>query len=303
MVHIVHGQDQYLIKKNIESLIKKHHKNNDYNYSSYQLHDTTIANIISEIETISLFETNKILVINDENHEYLKHIKDERFSYALLNHSDKVMIIIKIQSDDFKTNNIDSSFNIIKVKNYTKVQLELFINKVCASFKISITKPAIDFLTANLPNEVNVFINELKKLRSINELITLEIVQEIVPHYFNNNVFKTIDYLLKKDYKKFWIQFNYYNTINYDKIKMINILAYQLELIRDIKILINQNHNYEQISRKINIPTFQVKLLSQYAMNILYINNNLLKLYELDADIKKGKCDKNIAIDLFFLSF
>lgn len=84
---------------------------------------------------------------------------------------------------------------------------------------------------------------------------------------------------------------------------MINILAYQLELIRDIKILINQNHNYEQISRKINIPTFQVKLLSQYAMNILYINNNLLKLYELDANIKKGKCNKNIAINLFFLSF
>lgn len=84
---------------------------------------------------------------------------------------------------------------------------------------------------------------------------------------------------------------------------MINILAYQLELIRDIKILINQNHNYEQISRKINISPFQVKLLSQYTINSLHINNNLLKLYDLDANIKKGKYDKNIAIDLFFLSF
>ncbi|WP_342276648.1 DNA polymerase III subunit delta [Spiroplasma endosymbiont of Nebria brevicollis] len=303
MVHIVYGQDQYLIKKNIEILIKKHHKDNDYNYSSYNLLNTTIANIISEIQTISLFETNKVIVIDDENHEYREWIKDEKFCYALLNHSDKIMIIIKIQSDDFKANSISDKFNIIKVKNYTKTQLELFINKVCTSFKISITKSAIDFLIANLPNETNIFINELKKLRHVNELITLEIIQDIIPHYFNDNIFKTINYLLKKDYKKFWIQFNYYNTINYDKIKMINILAYQLELIRDIKILINQNHSYEQISQKINIPSFQVKLLSQYTMNSLHINNNLLKLYELDANIKKGKCDKNIAIDLFFLSF
>lgn len=303
MVHVVHGQDQYLVKKNIEFLIKKHHKDNDYNYSSYKLNDITIANIISEIQTISLFETNKIIVIDDENSEYYEYINHDKFCYVLLNHSDKVMIIIKIKSDSVKTNNIINNFNIIKVKNYTKTQLELFINKLCASFKISITKPAIDFLIANLPNETNVFINELKKMQHINELITLEIIEDIIPHYFNDNIFKTIDYLLKKDYQKFWTQFDYYNTIKYDKIKMINILAYQLELIRDIKILINQNYNYEQISRKINISPFQVKLLSQHTINSLHINNNLLKLYDLDANIKKGKCDKNIAIDLFFLSF
>lgn len=203
MVHVVHGQDQYLVKKNIEFLIKKYHKDNDYNYSSYKLNDITIANIISEIQTISLFETNKIIVIDDENSEYYEYINHDKFCYALLNHSDKVMIIIKIKSDSVKTNNIINNFNIIKVKNYTKTQLELFINKVCASFKIIITKPAIDFLIANLPNETNVFINELKKMQHINELITLEIIEDIIPHYFNDNIFKTIDYLLKKDYQKF----------------------------------------------------------------------------------------------------
>lgn len=303
MVHIVHGQDQYLVKKNIETLIKKHHKDKNYNYIRYQLNDANITNIISEIKTISLFEINKIIVIDDENYDYSKYIKDEKFCYTLLNHNDNVMIIIKIQSDDFKINNVSEKFNIIKIKNYTKKQLELFINKMAVSFKINISKPAVNFLIGNLPNEVNIFINELKKLQGINELITLEIVQDIIPNYFNDNVFKTIDYLLKKDYKKFWIQFNYYNTINYDKIKMINILAYQLELIRDIEILINQNYNHEQICKKINIYPLQVKLLAQYTMNNLHINNNLLKLYELDANIKKGKCNKNIAINLFFLSF
>lgn len=302
MVYIIHGQDQYLVTKNIKCLIKKNHKTNKYDYNEYELEDNTIANIINEIQIISLFEENKVIVINDSSNLWQKYIKEKKFVDALLNHNQKIMIVIKSLNLDFKVNNEFKQFNIIKVKNYTREQLSLLVNNFCNNFKINITPEAIDFLLEYLPSDVNIFLNELSKLKSIKEKITLKIINDVIPRYFAENIFKTITYFFKKDYKNFWIQYDYYNVINYDKIKLINILVYQLELIRGMKILVKQNKNNEYIAKALNISQFQVKVLQQYLKISLNINNILLKLYELDYNIKKGKFNKNIAIDLFFLN-
>ena len=302
MVYIVHGQDEYLVKKNIEQLIKKNHKKENYDYNLYELQDDTIDNIINEIKIMHIFEENKVIVINDSSNLWQKYIKEKKFINALINHNQKTMIIIKSLNVDFKISKEFQQFNIIKIKNYTKAQLLLLINKICNSFKINITQEATNFLLEYLPNNVSIILNELSKLRLIKKKITSEIIIEVVPKYFETNIFKTIEYILKKDYTNFWTQYNYYNVINYDKIKLINILVYQLELIRDIKILINQKKSNEDISNILNISKFQVKILEQYLNISLNINNILLELYELDYNIKKGKLNKNIAIDLFFLS-
>lgn len=302
MVYIVYGEDEYLVKKSIKKLISKNHKAESYDYNIYELQDSTIVNIINEIQIMSLFKKNKVIVINDSSNLWQKYIKEKKFVDALFNHNQKTMIIVKSLHIDFVVNKEFKQFNILKIKNCTKMQLLLLVNKVCNSFKVNITQEAIDFLLENLPNNVNIFLNELSKLKLINKKITLDIVKDIIPKYFEENIFKTIGYILKKDYKSFWVQYNYYNIINYDKIKLINILAYQLELIRDIKILVNQKKNSEYISKILNISQFQVKILKEYLNSSLNINNILLKLYELDYNIKKGKFDKNIAIDLFFLN-
>lgn len=302
MVYIIHGQDQYLVKKNIKCLIKKNHKVKKYDYNEYELADDTIASIINEIQIISLFEENKVIVINDSSNLWQKYIKEKKFVDVLFNHNQKIMIIIKSLNLDFKVNKEFKQFNIIKVKKYTRGQLSLLVNKFCNNFKINITPEAIDFLLEHLPSDVNIFLNELSKLKSIKEKITLKIINDVIPRYFEENIFKTIAYLLKKDYKNFLIQYDYYNMINYDKIKLINILVYQLELIRGMKILVKQNKNNEYIAKALNISQFQVKVLQQYLKTSLNINNILLKLHELDYNIKKGKFNKNIAIDLFFLN-
>ncbi|WP_338980758.1 DNA polymerase III subunit delta [Spiroplasma endosymbiont of Lasioglossum malachurum] len=302
MVYIVHGQDEYLVRKNIEQLIKKNHKKENYDYNLYELQEDTIVNIINEIQIMSIFEENKVIVINDSSNLWQKYIKEKKIVNALLNHNQKTMIIIKSLNVDFKISREFQQFNIIKIKNYTKSQLLLLINKVCNSFKINITQEATNFLLEYLPNDVSIILNELSKLRLIGKKITSDIIIEVVPKYFETNIFKTVEYILKKDYNNFWRQYNYYNVINYDKIKLINILVYQLELIRDIKILVKQKKSNEDISNILNISKFQVKILEQYLNINLNINNILLKLYELDYNIKKGKFNKNIAIDLFFLN-
>lgn len=302
MVYIVHGQDEYLVKKNIKHLIKKNHTEKKYDYNVYELQDDTIVNIINEIQIISLFEENKVIVINDSSNLWQKYIKEKKFINALLNHNQKIMVIVKILNIDFKVSEEVNQFNIIKVKNYTKRQLLLLVNKVITSFKINITQEAIDLLLEYLPNDINTILNELSKLKLINEKITLDIINDIVPKYVEENIFKTISYLLKRDYKNFWVQYNYYNVINYDKIKLINIIVYQLELIRGMRILVNQNKSNEYIAKILNVSQFQVKIFEQYLNTTLNINNILLKFYELDYNVKKGRFNKNIAIDLFFLN-
>lgn len=302
MVYIVHGQDEYLVNKNIEHLIKKNYQEKSYDYNIYQLQDETLVNIINEIQNMSLFAENKVIVINDSSNFWEKYIKEKKFTNILLNHHQKTMIIVKSLNIDFKVNKDFQHFKVLKIKNYTKSQLLLFVNKVCNSFKISVDQEIINFLLENLPNNINIILNELTKLRLIKQEITLDIVKDIVPKYFAENSFKTIEYILKKDYKNFWLQYNYYNIINYDKIKLINILVYQLELIRDIKILVNQKRNNQYILKELNISQFQLKILEKYVNDSLNINNILLKLYKLDYNVKRGKFDKNIAIDLFFLN-
>lgn len=203
MVYIVHGQDEYLVRKNIEQLIKKNHKKENYDYNLYELQEDTIVNIINEIQIMSIFEENKVIVINDSSNLWQKYIKEKKFVNALLNHNQKTMIIIKSLNVDFKISREFQQFNIIKIKNYTKSQLLLLINKVCNSFKVNITQEATNFLLEYLPNDVSIILNELSKLRLIRKKITSDIIIEVVPKYFKTNIFKTVEYILKKDYNNF----------------------------------------------------------------------------------------------------
>gem|GEM_PF-910874 len=77
-------------------------------------------------------------------------------------------------------------------------------------------------------------------------------------------------------------------------------MIYQLELMRNIKLLLTKNYSYQQIMTKLNISQIQINSLLKLQLELKTINLLLVKGHEVDFQIKTGKIAKNLAFDLFF---
>ena len=62
MNYLLYGTEKFLIDKEIKNIINKH-KIDDIDISRYDLEVNSIKDIIDEANTISLFSTNRLIIV------------------------------------------------------------------------------------------------------------------------------------------------------------------------------------------------------------------------------------------------
>ena len=85
---------------------------------------------------------------------------------------------------------------------------------------------------------------------------------------------------------------------------MIGLLASQFRFLLQVKILYNKNKTKDEIANILEVHPYRVKLAlnSCYYYDRYSLENYLIKLFELDKNIKLGLIDKNIYFELFILN-
>ena len=82
------------------------------------------------------------------------------------------------------------------------------------------------------------------------------------------------------------------------------MLANQFRIIYQAKELYKMGYTGDNIASQLGIHPYRIKLAlasaNKYSSEVLL--QAIDQLAELDINIKSGKCDKNIALELFILS-
>ena len=109
MNYLLYGTEKFLLNKEIKNIINKH-KIEDINISKYDLEINSIKEILDDANTVSLFSSNKLLIIENsfifsrttkkiDNvellEEYLKQ-KNEDIIIIFINNSEKIDSVKKI---------------------------------------------------------------------------------------------------------------------------------------------------------------------------------------------------------------
>lgn len=134
--------------------------------------------------------------------------------------------------------------------------------------------------------------------------LTTKVILELVPKSLTDNVFLLTEALATKNKKQGYAIYLDLMAQKEEPFKLIIMIANQFRLLRQVYLLASTGMYEKQIATELGTHPYRTKIaLSQarrFKMNEL--DDAIEQLAKMDIDIKTGKIDPHLALELFILS-
>ena len=307
--YLIYGVDKYLIDKEIEKIIKKNKIDNN-SIIRYSLNEDSIDNILEDANTFNLFSDTKLIIVNDANiFTSSNDILTDKIINYLNNYNDKSYLVFTLLSDK-----IDNRKKITKVMSDKGNVIDLNKKEVDINYIISYLKEngyQINMSDARMIlNKVgnNLFSinNELDKLMLFkleDKAIDKNSIDLLINENIDSSLFALVDSITNKDKNKM-LKLYHECLLESDPIMIINMLANKYILLYQVKRLISDGYSDDKIAKELEVHPYPVKLARNmcYSYSVKEILDIILKLANLDKDIKLGNVNGEVGLEFLLLS-
>lgn len=305
MVYLLYGTKDFEIEEEIKKLSKDI---DEMNISKYDLNNDMLSLALEDAKTMSLFGDKKIIIVDNANMFTGSTSKDSDLIEEYLNHINENTTLILIVHND----KLDTRKKITKlIKKVGKVQE--FIGELDATSLVRrlFKNYNIDYKTIQLfidrvgnnPLIIQNEINKIKIYKGNDRNITEEDILNLTTKLIEIDIFKLIDYIVRKNKEKALELYYEMLKMNEEPIKIVVILANQFRIMYQSKELLKKGYSEKDIASTLKIHPYRVKLAIQNSRN--YTSDILLKnlndLADIDIGIKTGTINKDLALELFIL--
>lgn len=311
-MYLLYGLEEFLINKEIDK-IKTNNNIEDIDIIKYDLENTKIENIIEDASSISLFGNKKLIIVDNSyiftgttNKKLIEQNMDILTNYLNNSNSDNIIIfkILKDKLDErkkivklFKEKGIVKDFN--PTNNINKYILNMFDN-----YKIS--NDNINLLINRVGNNLEILNSEIEKIKNYKDddlNITKEDIINLTSKNIDTDFFTLIENIVSKNKEK--ALESYFEIIKDEEpIKIIVVLANKFRMIYQAKNLYKKGYNEKDIANILNANWYAIKKNLEIGRNYSdqVLLECILKLANLDIDIKNGRIDKNVGLELFIMT-
>lgn len=307
--YLIYGVDKYLIDKEIDKIIKKNKIDNN-SIIRYSLNEDSIDNILEDANTFNLFSDTKLIIVNDANiFTSSNDILTDKIINYLNNYNDKSYLVFTLLSDK-----IDNRKKITKVMSDKGNVIDLNKKDVDTNYIISYLKEngyQINMSDARMIlNKVgnNLFSinNELDKLMLFkleDKVIDKNSIDLLINENIDSSLFALVDSITNKDKNKM-LKLYHECLLESDPIMIINMLANKYILLYQVKRLISDGYSDDKIAKELEVHPYPVKLARNmcYSYSVKEILDIILKLANLDKDIKLGNVNGDVGLEFLLLS-
>ena len=311
MVYLLYGTVDYLINKTIDKIINDN-KIDEFNVNKYDLTNSLLTDIINDASSMSLFSDKKIIIVNNAyiftgaNKKYAEQNTEELENY-LNNINDNTILI-------FTTNNekLDERKKITKlvkkngiVKDFNSIDNISLVKNLFEDYSIS--NDNVKYLISRVGEDSSLLASEIEKIKiykNDDKTITHDDITNLTTKSLEVNNFKLIDAIINKNKAEAFSLYQDRIKLNEEPIAIIISLANQIRIMYQVKQLYLDGYTENNIASILKIHPYRVKLASQnarkYDSDILL--NYLKQLADLDINIKTGKVDKTLGLELFIIA-
>lgn len=307
--YLIYGVDKYLIDKEIDKIIKKNKIDNN-SIIKYSLNEDSIDNILEDANTFNLFSDTKLIIVNDANiFTSSNDILTDKIINYLNNYNDKSYLVFTLLSDK-----IDNRKKITKVMSDKGNVIDLNKKDIDTNYIISYLKEngyQINMSDARMIlNKVgnNLFSinNELDKLMLFkleDKVIDKNSIDLLINENIDSSLFALVDSITNKDKNKM-LKLYHECLLESDPIMIINMLANKYILLYQVKRLISDGYSDDKIAKELEVHPYPVKLARNmcYSYSVKEILDIILKLANLDKDIKLGNVNGEVGLEFLLLS-
>lgn len=275
----------------------------------YDLEENMIDDVLEDLDTYSFLSPKKIIIVRnsfiDPNDKKIERI----LKYIDNSNPDNLFIMTanKLDSRTSLVKNIKKNKNI----NYIKIDDDPvnFVKNKLVDYKISLS--VVNYLVEKCKSDITKLDSECDKLMAFKidnkEIIKEDIDNLVVKKLGDSNeiLYALVNSIMSKDKRNALIKYNELLEYNVDANSMIGLMASQIKLINQIKLLKEDNLSNQEIADTLKLKSvYQVKKLSEYIYKYTYkeIASFTHLLANTDLGIKSGRIDVNNAVELLIIN-
>lgn len=296
-LYLIIGEDYKLINFEINKIISKITYPEE-NKITYDLSTNTLADILDEASTLSLFSSIKIIIGNNFDIKKVSENEIEYLNKYLTNSNKDIYIILVASKIDGRINTFKifkNSFKIIELaKLNNKEDVLMYISKKIKDNHYQIDNYLIEYFLNKTGNDINNINSELAKLflyKIDNKIITKEDIDLLIIDNIDNVIYEFTNAFLENDLNKVVSMYNSFKKENLSFDYIVTSLSNSIHTSLVIKMLHNDNRTNLDISKIIGKKEFYVKKMLErlYQYTEEDLTNYLNKLALIDYNYKSGK--------------
>lgn len=303
-VYLITGSNDSVISNTVSDILKQVNCD-DNNKIIYNLKENTISDVIEEANTVSLFRSNKVILVYSSS---IDKLDDEELIMYLNNYNKDVYLIFIVEKSDARkkivklinekgisidSDNVDKSYNKNYVVSYLKDN----------GYKMN--SNVIECFLSRVSDNINDIRNELDKLfiyKLDDKNISLDDVKLITYDNTDNIIYEFTNALLEKDENKAISMYHSFIDSNMAIDYILASIYNSYKTLYQIKEL-NKNNSIRDISKTIGKKEYYVEKMLYRSMN--YNDNELLDIIHtlamIDKNYKSGLCNPVMEVELFIL--
>ncbi|MDF9824438.1 DNA polymerase-3 subunit delta [Breznakia sp. PF5-3] len=310
MNFLLTGEEHYLLQKKMMQIIKEANVD-DMNIITYDATKDDITDIVNDCNTMPFFSEHKVVIVRNckflsstplaINEEVLLNYLNEPFEPTILiliyegkmDARKKIVKEIKKRCTPFVFQPLD------EFERNNLIQQELQkrnVNMDRAGYNLFLERCGFDIAQIQ---------KELDKFEVYGDLITYDVVKELIPKPIDDNVFLLSQAMFDHNVKKCFSYVEDLKKANVEVIALIGMLASQFRFLSEVKVLSNMNKGKREIASELGAHPYRVeKTLEQaYRSDLKQIRFILNELANLDQKIKLGLVDKQLGFETFLVKY
>lgn len=307
-VYLINGESYILINEKLNEIV-----GDSKNITTFDLSVNTLEDVIIEAGYFSMFESKKFIIV--KNAPYFgssckKETEIEQLINFLEREYENTTIIFltsdKIDSRKKITKLIKDKYNLIVIPNLKPYEIENKLRDYFKKSSFNIDSSTIKYIIENSLNNYDIVMSEVSKIMLYykdSNNINYNDIENIVSKSINTNNFLFVDAIVDNDLEKSLDLLNDLKIMKVEPTMILSLIARDFRIMLNIKnLLANDKREYE-IMNELSLQDWQLdKYLKKiFPYKIKELESILLKLSKIDLDIKSGKKDKFIALELFIL--
>ena len=307
-VYVINSDSYLLINEKINEIIK-----NSQNITTFDLNINSLEEVIIEANYFSMFDEVKYIIVKNANFFGTDKIKDKDNDLLikyLENPSNKTVIIFvsasKLDMRKKITKIVKDKYSLIVIPNLKPYEIENRLKNYFLKENYKVTDDTLKYIVSNSLNNYDIVMGEaLKIVLYYNEptLIKYNDVVSIVAKSLNTNNFLFVDAVVNNDLEKSLSLYQDLKVMKVEPTVLISLLARDFRIMFNIKNMQKEGIQEYEIMNNLGLADWQFnKYLNKvFPYKIKELESILTKLANLDLDIKRGKIDRFIGLELFIL--
>lgn len=306
-INLICGESYLLINEEIKKIVR-----NSTNITTLDILNSSIEDILTEINYVPMFAEDRYIIIKNANFfgtEKLKESDNELLLKYLENPGDTTIIFVCNTKLDLRkkiTKIIKDKYNLINIPTLKVYEIEKRLLDVFNKNNYKIDNESIKYIVKASLNNYDIAMNEVEKIMLYYDNpsnITYNDILNITSSSINTNNFLFVDSLIDGDLENSLKLFQDLKTMKVEPSIILSLIARDYRILLSIKKLLEQNKREYEIMKELNLQDWQVNkyLKKAFPYKIKELESILIKLSDLDLNIKTGKIDKYIALELFIL--